>query len=312
MEKILVSIHCITYNHEKYIADAIDSFLEQQTNFNYEILIHDDASTDRTADIIREYEKKYPNLIKPIYQVENQYSKGGASVEIINFERAKGKYIAVCEGDDYWTDSKKLQKQVDYLEKNPECSLVFHAADVVNENKKPTGIIARIAEESRIVNMDEIALKAEPNFIPTASRVFRKAFIDKLPSWYINASIGDFPTALLVGNYGYFYYINEIMSAYRTGVSGSWTSRMFNGKDDIQNSIKVNQECIQILSDFNDFSKYQFKQEVNNAMKERKARILLAKISYYLPKGFVNFIKGNVDKNTIINKTKLLIKVKGS
>lgn len=312
MEKILVSIHCITYNHEKYIGDAIDSFLGQQTDFKYEILIHDDASTDRTADIIREYEKKYPDLIKPIYQIENQYSKGGASVEIINFERAKGKYIAVCEGDDYWTDSKKLQKQVDYLEKNPECSLVFHAADVVNVNKETTGTIARIAEKSRIVNMDEIALKAEPNFIPTASRVFRKVFIDKLPSWYINASIGDFPTALLVGNYGYFYYIDEMMSAYRTGVSGSWTSRMFNGKDDIQNSIKVNQECIQILNDFNRYSKYQFKQEVNNAIKERKARILLAKISYYLPKSFVSFIKGNFDKKTIINKTKLLVKVKGS
>ena len=312
MEKILVSIHCITYNHEKYIADAIDSFLEQQTNFKFEILIHDDASTDRTADIIREYECKYPDLIKPIYQKENQYSKGGASVEIFNFKRANGKYIAVCEGDDYWTDPKKLQKQVDYLEKNPECSLVFHAADVVKANKETTGTVARIAEESRIVKMDEIALKAEPNFIPTASRVFRKAFIDKLPSWYINASIGDFPTALLIGKYGHFYYIDEIMSAYRTGVSGSWTSRMFNGKDNKKNLIKINQECIQILNDFNHFSNYQFRQEVNNAIKERKARILISKIGYYLPKSIIEFIKGNFDEKTIINRTKLFIKVKGS
>ncbi|MGA4516236.1 glycosyltransferase family 2 protein [Solibacillus silvestris] len=312
MENILVSIHCITYNHENYIADAIDSFMEQQTNFKYEILIHDDASTDKTADIIRAYNKKYPDLIKPIFQKENQYSKGGASVEIFNFERAKGKYIAVCEGDDYWTDPRKLQKQVDYLEKNPECSLVFHAADVVKANKEHTGTIARIAEESRIVKMDEIALKAEPYFIPTASRVFRKAYIEKLPSWYINASIGDFPTALLIGNYGYFYYINDVMSAYRTEVNGSWTSRMFNGKDDIRNSIKINQECIQILRDFNHFSNYQFKQEVHNAIKERKARVLLTKVSSYLPKGFVGFIKENFDKNTIINKTKLLVKAKGS
>ena len=98
--EIMASICCITYNHENYIADAIESFLMQKTNFNYEIIIYDDASTDKTADIIREYETKYPGLIKPIYQTENQYSKG---VKTINFslQRAEGKYIAVCEGDDY-------------------------------------------------------------------------------------------------------------------------------------------------------------------------------------------------------------------
>lgn len=294
MNDILVSIHCITYNHEKYITDAIEGFLMQKTNFKLEILIHDDASTDRTADIIREYEKKHPNLIKPIYQKENQYSKGGASVESFNYKRAKGKYVAVCEGDDYWTDPRKLQKQVDYLEKNPECSLVFHAADIVKANKEKTGAIGRIAEESRIVKMDEIVLKAEPNFIPTASRVFRKAFIDKLPNWYMNASIGDFPMALLMGNYGYFYYIDEVMSAYRTGVSGSWTSRMFNGKNNKENTIKVNRECIQILNEFNHFSNYQFRQEVNNAIKKRKMRVMLTRISYYSPKNFINFIKDNL------------------
>ena len=108
-------------------------------------MIHDDASTDRTADIIREYEKKYPDLIKPMYQKENQYStKGVAVVEICNFKRAKGKYIAVCEGDDYWTDPKKLQKQVDYLERNPECSLVFHAADFVKVNKETTSTASNV------------------------------------------------------------------------------------------------------------------------------------------------------------------------
>lgn len=101
MDKLMVSICCITYNHEKYISEALESFLMQKTSFKYEILIHDDASTDNTAKIIREYEKKFPEIIKPIYQIENQYSKGNKINLVYNFPRAKGKYIAICEGDDY-------------------------------------------------------------------------------------------------------------------------------------------------------------------------------------------------------------------
>jgi glycosyltransferase involved in cell wall biosynthesis len=122
-ERILVSISCVTYNHEAYIRDCIEGFLRQKTTFNFEILVHDDASTDGTADIIREYERKYPNLIKPIYQTENQLSQG-ISPGRINSDRAAGKYIAYCEGDDYWIDPLKLQKQVDFLESHPEYGLV--------------------------------------------------------------------------------------------------------------------------------------------------------------------------------------------
>ncbi|HHX61228.1 MAG TPA: glycosyltransferase [Epulopiscium sp.] len=100
----LVSICCLAYNHEKFIRQALDGFIMQESNFPIEVLIHDDASTDDTANIIREYEKKYPEIIKPIYQTENQYSKGVGISVTYNFPRAKGKYIAMCEGDDYWTD----------------------------------------------------------------------------------------------------------------------------------------------------------------------------------------------------------------
>lgn len=270
---ILVSIVCITYNHEDFIADAIDSFLMQQTNFKFEILIHDDASTDRTADIIKAYEKKYPHLIKPIYQIENQYSKGG-SVETFNFERAKGKYIAQCEGDDYWTDPHKLQKQIDYLENHPNCSLVFHSAMFINEKKQPTGTIARIAKKNKIVGIGEIVTKANPNFIPTASRVYRRKSITDLPPWYLEASIGDFPLALLIAKHGYFYYIDEIMSVYRTGVKGSWSNRMYS-KEATENAIKINKECIQILDDFNIYTNFKYKQEIEHAKSERYIRILL-------------------------------------
>lgn len=132
----LVSITCITYNHVNYIRDAIEGFLIQKTNFPVEVLIHDDASTDGTEEIIREYEAKYPEIIKPLYEKENQYVKGRKGSRTFNFPRARGKYIALCEGDDYWTDPLKLQKQVDFLEANPDYGLVHTDLDTYNITKK--------------------------------------------------------------------------------------------------------------------------------------------------------------------------------
>jgi len=135
MEDPLVSICCLAYNHEPYIRQCLDGFLMQRTMFSIEVLIHDDASTDRTSEIIREYEVKYPDIIKPIYQKENQYSKGIGVTHVFQFPRAKGKYIAMCEGDDYWIDPLKLQKQVDFLEDNPDYGLVhtdFYYVDIYN------------------------------------------------------------------------------------------------------------------------------------------------------------------------------------
>ena len=126
MADVLVSIKCLVYNHAPYIRQCLDGFVMQKTNFCFEAIVHDDASTDGTQDIIREYEKKYPDIIKPIYEKENQYSKHDGSLgRIMNSAMSpSSKYIAVCEGDDYWTDPYKLQKQVDYLETHPECGLV--------------------------------------------------------------------------------------------------------------------------------------------------------------------------------------------
>ncbi|MBQ6204740.1 MAG: glycosyltransferase [Prevotella sp.] len=124
--QIVVSIQCLTYNHAPYIRQCLDGFVMQKTSFYFEAIVHDDASTDGTQDIIREYEKKYPNIIKPIYQKENQYSKSkhGNITNLIS-SKCKGKYIAICEGDDYWTDPYKLQKQVDYLESHPKCGMCY-------------------------------------------------------------------------------------------------------------------------------------------------------------------------------------------
>ena len=121
----LVSVRCITYNHEQYISQALDGFLMQKTNFPYEVIVHDDASTDNTANIIREYETKFPKIIKPIYETENQWSKPDNALGKIVNAALKGKYVAFCEGDDYWIDENKLQTQVDFLESNIEYGLCY-------------------------------------------------------------------------------------------------------------------------------------------------------------------------------------------
>lgn len=132
--EIIVSICCLIYNHAPYLRECFEGFVMQKTNFPIEILVHDDASKDGSQEIIKEYTAKYPTLFKPIYQKENQYSKGiGVSVTY-QFPRAKGKYIALCEGDDYWTDPYKLQKQVDFLEQNPDFGLVAHRMKIYNQN----------------------------------------------------------------------------------------------------------------------------------------------------------------------------------
>lgn len=131
----LVAIKCAVYNHELYLRDCLEGFVMQQTNFPFVAIVHDDASTDGSAAIIREFEEKYPDIIKPIYEAENQYSKHDGSLErIMNaaIDATGAKYIAMCEGDDYWTDPNKLQKQVDYMESHPECSVTFHRCKHLN------------------------------------------------------------------------------------------------------------------------------------------------------------------------------------
>lgn len=124
-QPLMVTIQCITYNHEPFIRECLEGFVMQKTNFRFEAVVHDDASTDGTANIIREYAQKYPDIIKPIFEVENQYSKHDGSLGKIMNEHTHGKYIAICEGDDYWTDPYKLQKQVDFMEDHLEYGLCY-------------------------------------------------------------------------------------------------------------------------------------------------------------------------------------------
>ena len=223
-DNIMVSICCITYNHEKYIADAIESFLTQKTNFKFEILIHNDASTDRTAQIIKKYENLYPDIVKPIYQTENQYSKGIKIFPYL-YHRAKGKYIALCEGDDYWMYEGKLQAQVDYLEAHSSCTLCVHAAIIVREDKKFIRSMEPHTEDKKCYISD--FFRRIDNY-PTNSMIFPTKLAQNLPDYYFKASIGDIPSQLFFISKGYAYYINHKWSAYRKGVPHSYTSRKNN------------------------------------------------------------------------------------
>lgn len=214
-ETPLVSICCITYNHESFISETIEGFLMQEINFPIEILIHDDASTDSTRDVIDSYKEKYPHLIRTFYQKENQYSKGIRSISAtFLFPHAKGKYIALCEGDDYWIDSKKLQKQVDFLEQNPDYSISSHSAVILGHNKK---MIYEPHLEQTTFSTEEIIEKKWS--IMTASLVFRKKFTD-FPEWFTHVKSGDYAMQLLLSTKGKVNYMPEYMSVYRRHMGG--------------------------------------------------------------------------------------------
>jgi glycosyltransferase involved in cell wall biosynthesis len=209
----LVSICCITYNQAKYIRDAIEGFLMQKTTFPFEILIHDDASSDGTDRIIKEFELMYPNLIFPIYQSENQYSKGVRRIlATFVFHKCRGKYISICEGDDYWIDPFKLQKQVDFMEKNEEYSFCFHNAE---NYYCDTGLSSHfnLKLKTGTYITKDLLLKW---IIPTASLFFRKQSLpNPIPDWYYSVITGDIALELLLSKEGCFFYMDEIMCVYR-------------------------------------------------------------------------------------------------
>jgi len=215
----LVSICCLCYNHEPYIRDCLDGFMMQKANFTFEVLIHDDASTDKSAEIIREYELIYPDVIKPIYQTENQYSKGIGVSKTHQFPRAQGKYIAMCEGDDYWTDPYKLQKQVDFLEANEDYSMSFSNASVYNETEKKIMFNQPGVTENRTYTINDFLIS---NPCPTASVLFKKEYISSLPEWFSKSPFGDYTLYLIILSRSgkNAFYFNETMCVYRIHSGG--------------------------------------------------------------------------------------------
>lgn len=233
-ESIMVSICCATFNHEKYIKKTLEGFLCQKTNFKYEILINDDCSSDGTRAILKEYIYKYPEIFKVYFQKENQYSKGKKIVLDILLPKAQGKYIALCEGDDYWIDECKLQKQYDAMESNKSCSLCVHKVKDVDEyGKELEGEYPSINIDTRLIKIEEfmtMTFNPYQYLFHANSFFFKKDSVVDLynskPDFMKVSSVGDVPLTWYLSQKGDFYYINEIMSCYRRDVAGSWSIKM--------------------------------------------------------------------------------------
>lgn len=251
----LVSICCAAYNHEAYIEDALRGFLMQECDFEYEILIHDDASTDKTAEIIKRYEMQYPEKIFPIYQTENQYSQGKKFSDL-NYERVRGKYVAICEGDDYWTNSKKLQRQVDAIENNPKHNLCFHPAIMINCKTNFEQIIARYSNKDDLISIEDIILK-KYGIMPTASLLMTKTILDEALEYRKDRpylTVGDLYFQIF-GSYttGTALYINEIMSVYRYLTPYSWTMNQKNSTSKMVNHVNVMDRTYKELNEMTEY-----------------------------------------------------------
>ena len=263
---LMVTVQTITFNQERYIRQCLEGIVKQQTNFRFEAIIHDDASTDNTVKIILEYAEKYPDIIKPIIETENQYSKFDGSLARIMLENTKGKYYAVCEGDDYWIDPLKLQKQFDYMESHPQCSMCFHPVyDLLPTGEKKEDKPKVIKD---IYGVDDVIMEAGA-LIRLASTFYRTDFLmtEGYPDFWIKAPIGDYPSTMYYASKGQIGFINDMMSVYRVHAIGAWTSheKSFN---ELRQHIKAIYKMFEGFDEYT-FGKYH-KAVVNGKEKCRK------------------------------------------
>ena len=225
----------------------------QKTNFKFEVIIHDDASTDNTANIIREYEEKYPEIIKPIYQKENQYSQGKKN---ILFPLTKGKYIAICEGDDFWTDDYKLQKQVDTLENNPNCKCCVCTVRDANEDGSmmDTTHPSTVFDSGVLHIEDFLKLACKEYVFQTSSYLFLRSayieYIEHTPKYKKVSPVGDWPILLYFSEIGDIYYIKDEMSCYRRNAIGSYTTSMISST--VNKRKKYNKGLINMIESFDE------------------------------------------------------------
>lgn len=275
MEKIMVSVYCLAYNHEKYIESALKGFVNQNTDFDYEVFVHDDASQDGTAQIIKKYADKYPQIIKPIYQTENQYSKGVRISREIIYPKMRGKYIAICEGDDYWCNEFKLQKQVDFLEKHKEYAACVHNTRKINCQ---TGKEEYINESTIDMDLEfkKVVKKGNAEF-QLSSVMCRREMFD-LPQELEGNGFGDYPLAIYLMLNGKIRYLKDVMSVYRLYTEGSWTYRQ-DINSDLKTKIDGQKKLVDFLQRLNKYSRNKklnlnYQKEIQKVLREQEVTLL--------------------------------------
>jgi len=221
-----VSVTMITYGHGKYIKEAIEGVLMQVCDFEVELIVANDKSPDNTEVVVMDIIKNHPNG-HWIKYTRHEDNKGMIPNFMWSLEQCKGKYIALCEGDDYWTDPLKLQKQVDFMEANTDYALVFHLANCINDNYKILGLHGpKIKEGYKVFDIKDAILQAS-TLIPTNAMLFQAKYVkDEFPVWFKEAPVGDIPLMLLLARKGKLGFINEVMSNYRVMTPESWTRQV--------------------------------------------------------------------------------------
>jgi len=254
-----VSVCLITYAHENYIYTCLQNILNQEVDFTYEIIIGEDCSPDRTAEIVKKYAEQYPEKIKAFIRPKNV----GAKVNFLHcFFECRGEYIVHIEGDDYWTDVHKLQTQVEFLDANPQASACFHNAEIVFEDGSgfPPRLINQ-PDQKKWVNSADFLSAKETWFMATASVMMRSQFVQTLPEWFFESKSGDIPLYVILAEQGPIGYIDRIMSVYRKNEGGmSYT-------DSVQSEEFLNNRIF-MYSKINEYTQFKYKDLIQNIIYE--------------------------------------------
>jgi glycosyltransferase involved in cell wall biosynthesis len=266
----LVSICCITYNHGQHISQAIEGFLNQKTKFPFEIIIGEDESQDETRQLCIDYAKRYPEIIRVFLRSRKDviYVDGmptGRFNFIETMKAARGKYIALCEGDDYWTDPLKLQKQVDFLEAHTDCTLSFHAVNIFDDRTKQFTHVSRPADTKQIYSIHDFLKPESGSLIRLSSVVLRATVVENYPDWATRHTVGDYPLYLLCAHLGNLGYIDKIMSVYRISTSGVWSTK-YKEPDYAERHVL---SAISMLNEFNKYTNHIYNETIRIKIKWR-------------------------------------------
>lgn len=301
MSDIKVSVICLIYNMRDYVAQALDSMLMQKTDFPFEIIVHDDASTDGSTDIVREYAEKYPDIIVPIIQTENQYSKKNGAIKRAINSSLRGEFTCYCEGDDYWTDPYKLQKQYDFMSQHPDYSLCAAKTRQIDCSTPtvPDKFIGNF--ETGDVTIEEILGQKDKQAFCTCSLFMRTSTFLEKPEDFPGK--GERVTILWLALNGKVWFINEEMGVYRRARPGSWTNRSWHSGDEVK--IQTFFGYIRVYKHFNDYCGKRFSPIIQDILFLYMKKALRAGASLKRLKS--NGMEEFYNELTISNKCKLLI-----
>ena len=309
MNNITVSICCITYNHENYIEDTIKSFINQKTSFDYEIIISNDCSTDKTQAVIDKYKELYPNIIKDISPSHNM---GCIANFYYTLNSCKGTYIAYCEGDDYWTDENKLQMQVDFLEKNQDIGLVYTYANVFYQEEKR---IAKNTIGEPFVSYEGVFING--NCIPTLTLCMRKKlykkYLEEIKPTEKNWKMGDLPICLWFIKNSKIHLIPKVTAMYRV------LSESASHSNDTQKMAAFNQSIYDIreyfakkYDDMELLHQFDINNKINIAWKERHRNEFLTLYKEFRYPSRILKVKNIIFRTSFLYHLFMLIKGKKS